>query len=90
MNPLAAARLFLLARGRVDNRAEDEAALTALIADYAMSGYQLGLEFATNAYRSRHSGGCKMLSQGDACNCFLCCCDQQKHDALGERKTVSE
>jgi hypothetical protein len=34
--------------------------------------WRRALEFAKDKYRERHPGGCKMLSEGDACQCFLC------------------
>lgn len=31
-----------------------------------------GLEKAKEVYKEFHSGGCRMYSKGDACECFLC------------------
>ena len=75
----AAARLFCLARGRGgDNAAEDTAALACLIREFALQGFMQGMQRAKEEFRhsSDSAGGCKMLSLGDACNCFLCRIDK--------------
>ena len=30
------------------------------------------MQAAVKIYRSLHSGGCRVLSEGEACDCFLC------------------
>lgn len=30
------------------------------------------MDAAVKIYRSLHSGGCRVLSEGEACDCFLC------------------
>lgn len=37
-----------------------------------MSDFRRAIEVAKDIYRQIHSGGCKLLSQGDKCRCFLC------------------
>lgn len=39
------------------------------------------LEEIKNRHRADHIGGCRMFSQGDACQCTLCLCDKV-HEAL--------
>jgi hypothetical protein len=78
MNAIGAARLYLMARGRGGANYEDDlGALTELLTLGAQSGYRTGLEKAKEIYREIHPGGCRMLSQGDACECFLCRCDRE-------------
>lgn len=33
-------------------------------------------ETVKEAYRKKHPGGCRMLSQGNGCRCVLCLCDE--------------
>lgn len=35
-------------------------------------------EAAKAIYRELHSGDCRLLSQGEACRCFLCRVDERK------------
>jgi len=39
------------------------------------------LEEIKNRHRADHPGGCRILSQGDACQCTLCLCDEV-HEAM--------
>ncbi len=50
----------------------------AIIEAGLLSARRAAIEEAKTIYRSLHSGGCRMLSQGDACECFLCQMDQVK------------
>lgn len=34
------------------------------------------LELVKHRHREDHSGGCRMLSKGDDCDCTLCLCDR--------------
>lgn len=43
-----------------------------------MTAYCNGLEKAKSIYRVLHPGGCRMLSEGDSCRCFLCQIDEAK------------
>ena len=40
-----------------------------------MDDYKNGIEKAKEIYRSIHPGGCRIISKGDSCVCFLCQCD---------------
>ena len=43
------------------------------------------LEKAKSIHRETHPGGCKILSMGDKCTCFLCQCDK----AIGRREAIN-
>lgn len=80
MDAQQVAKLFFLARVP-DASQDDAAAYAALLDEFALSGYRQGLEMAKSIYREMHPGGCKMLSQGELCECFLCRCDKAKQNA---------
>lgn len=85
-NPVGAAGLFLLARGRGGvNAKEDHAALTQLLIEFASTGALAACMRAKKLYRERHSGGCRMLSQGDLCDCFLCAIAAETKDIMDAR-----
>ncbi len=82
IDPMGAARLFLLARGRGgENHHDDLSALSAIITQFSLVGFSLGLEKAKEVYREVHSGGCEILSKGGDCKCFLCRCDDLRSKA---------
>ena len=78
MNSTLVSRLFLFTRFGDNFTEEDTATLSVLMEEFATSGYRTGLEIAKDTYRIKHPGGCKMLSRGDECKCFLCQCDKAK------------
>jgi hypothetical protein len=81
----AAAAMFVMARGRGGpNDREDAAALSDLLTLYSAEGFRVGLLRAKDVYRALHSGGCRLLSRGDACDCFLCRID----DLIAQAETI--
>lgn len=45
-----------------------------------MDDYEKGIEKAKEIYRLIQPRGCRILSKGKGCTCFLCRCDQEiKH-----------
>lgn len=40
--------------------------------------WNLAIEFAKEEYRMRHPGGCRLLTYGESCRCFLCSLDRAK------------
>lgn len=42
-----------------------------------MEDYIRGLTWAKSLYQTFHSGGCKVLSLGRGCSCFLCQIDRE-------------
>ena len=52
-----------------------------------ISEWRSACEEAKEAYRARHTGGCRMLEQGPECSCFLCAADdlQPPDNKLGWR-----
>lgn len=70
VTPRGAANMFMFLRP--GKREEDRSYLATLITEYARDGYLRGLQEAKKRYREFHSGGCRMLSQGEECECFLC------------------
>lgn len=80
--PRGAAALFLATlSGELSSF--DVGRLARLIEEFAVVGYRVGLEEAKGIYRELHPGGCKMLSQGEGCWCFLCRIDNKKAGAQG-------
>lgn len=82
IDEVGAANLFLLARGRGGvNEAEDRAALIALLREFGRQGVRVGLEKSKELFRESTdaTGGCRMLSRGDGCKCFLCAVDAELH-----------
>ncbi len=78
MNPIQIARFYLMARGRGNaNYEEDLEALTGLLLECGMAGRRGCLEWCKDRYRELHPGGCRLLSQGESCQCFLCQCDEE-------------
>jgi hypothetical protein len=56
----------------------DTRRLELLLSEFAMAGHELALDKAQSMYRRLHSGGCRVLSRGDECACFLCQVDRAK------------
>jgi hypothetical protein len=54
---------------------QDVKDLGALIDSAWKQGLYAALEKAKSEYRKIHAGGCRMLSKGDECRCFLCTMD---------------
>lgn len=80
IDEIGAARLFLLARGRVgENEAEDHAALTQLLRTFASQGVKVGLERSKEIFRKSwdSAGACQIISKGDDCRCFLCLVERE-------------
>ena len=80
IDEVGAANLFILARGRGGpNQTEDRDVLVRLLREFAFHGVRLGLEKSKDVFCSSSDarGGCKMLSLGDACECFLCKVDNE-------------
>lgn len=50
-----------------------------------MDDYERGIEKAKDIYRSIHPGGCRILSKGEGCTCFLCQCDREVKRHLSNR-----
>jgi hypothetical protein len=51
-----------------------------------MDDFKKGIEKAKEIYRTIHRGGCRIISKGDDCDCFLCRCDnevEKRLDATG-------
>jgi hypothetical protein len=44
------------------------------------SGVTAALDRAQEEYRKRHSGGCKRITSGDECECFLCVTDRLRSE----------
>ena len=42
-----------------------------------MCKYVDGIKKAKEIYRLIHTGGCKIISKGNCCGCFLCQCDKE-------------
>lgn len=79
MNSIQASYLFL--RAWASNAPEEAATkLAQLIDTFTKTAYGLGLDTAKSVYRELHPGQCKMLSQGDECNCFLCQMDNKQKE----------
>lgn len=72
-----AAQLFLITVPAERTPADAER-LAKLLDAFAVSGMNRGLDVAMKIYRELHSGGCHLLSQGSACDCFLCRCDSAR------------
>lgn len=85
MTSLPAARLFLLTWCSTSPE-EAQHKLAELIDTFTLEGYRCGLAHAKNIYQTLHSGGCKMLSQGDDCTCFLCQVDKERQSVIEEAK----
>lgn len=48
---------------------------------FRTQAYVLALTQAKEEYQKLHSGGCRMPSQGDICECFLCRMDKLRAEA---------
>jgi hypothetical protein len=55
-----------------------------------MEGYIRGLTWAKSLYQTLHSGGCRILSLGDNCKCFLCQIEKEIDRAASYEKQRSE
>jgi hypothetical protein len=77
MNALQSAQFFLLT-SRSPPTDEDARRLANLIEEFARQAFNNGLLTAIQVYRELHSGGCHVLSKGDACDCFLCRIDRKQ------------
>lgn len=80
IDEIGTAKLFILARGRRgENEAEDRIALTKLLLLFRGQGLIDGLEKAKELFRQSTDirGGCKSMSVGNACRCFLCLVDNE-------------
>ena len=74
------ANLFIMTRGRSGpTEIEDRNVLIAILREVALQGVMIGLRRSQEIFResSDAKGGCKMLSSGEDCNCFLCKIDNQ-------------
>lgn len=86
IDEVGAANLFILSRGRHgDTEREDRDVLVSLLREFGMQGVLLGLEKSKALFRDSTDakGGCKLLSQGEACRCFLCLVDNELATATG-------
>lgn len=89
-NSLTAARLWVFARVKGNCSEEDVRVLAQLIDEFSLSAYLLALEQCQDIYRQIHSGGCRLLSQGDGgCHCFLCQLDTKKKEIAQIRESMS-
>jgi hypothetical protein len=55
-----------------------------------LAGAHAAIENVKNLYRARHSGGCRMPSQGDKCDCFLCACDNTLQSYIETDKRLND
>ena len=55
-----------------------------------MKDYKNGIEKAKEIYRSIHPGGCRIISKGDSCVCFLCQCDHAVDHHLTHEKLTGD
>lgn len=79
---VAAVFLRQRAPGCTKRDAED---LGKLIESAFHQGIYDTIEMAKSRYRNLHAGGCRIYSEGDACNCFLCQMDDAA-EAVGKKK----
>ena len=85
VDEVGAANLYVMTRGRSgDTQMEDRDALVNLLREFGCQGVLVGLEKARDLFRksSDARGGCKKLSLGYACECFLCFVDKETEAAL--------
>lgn len=54
---------------------ENKNHLVHLLNEFGRAGYLQGLTTATHIYKDKHPGGCRTLSEGSDCKCFLCLTD---------------
>jgi len=83
MNSFSVTKLFFTSRFGGQATDDDVGIFSKLVDEFSISGYCIGLERAKEIYRGFYSGGCRMLSQGDHCTCFLCKCDEAKSESRG-------
>lgn len=58
-----------------DDIAQD---LAEVIDDFCKQSAHFAFDSAKECYKELHSGGCRMLTEGDNCQCFLCRIDNYK------------
>lgn len=76
MNEQQTAELFLASIGHHDRASAIR--LGMLMHEFGLAGRHGGIESAKAIYREMHPGRCRMFSEGLACECFLCRCDEAK------------
>lgn len=68
-------------------RADDNEGIARMPEDNSdeiyLAGIRKGLQHSKTVYRRIHTGGCRMLSKGDMCECFLCQIDNLTNSPSG-------
>ena len=80
IDEVGAANLFIAMRGRSgESQQEDRDCLVRLLRVFAFQGVKAGLAKAKDLFRDSTDarGGCKMVSSGEKCRCFLCLADNE-------------
>ena len=78
---LVAARMYLVAQGCDPDTFDASALRLSLVMDeFAKAAIKGSLARAREIYRQMHPGGCRLLSEGDGCRCFLCQLDEIAKD----------
>lgn len=75
-----AAMFAMLRPGVVAAEPADVLCLGRLLSLCFDSGVTAALDRAQEEYRKRHSGGCKRITSGDECECFLCVTDRLRSE----------
>lgn len=80
ISEVGAANLFIMARGRSGStQLEDRDVLVNMLREFGYQGVVMGLNKAKELFRESTDakGGCRVMSEGYACNCFLCKADRE-------------